>query len=77
MSVPPGSMTYASSCRIAMSKIKRERLAGRQEALRRNVCLTDNDLDIAKALGQGNASHGIKMALRIAIKLDQVGYELL
>jgi len=70
-------MTYASSCRTNMSKIKRERLAGRQEAITRHVTLTDNDFDIAKALGQGNASHGIKMALRIAIKLDQVGYELL
>jgi len=70
-------MTFVRVSLTVMSQIKRERLAGRQEALRRNVCLTDNDLDIAKALGQGNASHGIKMALRIAIKLDQVGYELL
>ena len=70
-------MTFVRGYLTVMSQIKRERLAGRQEALRRNVCLTDNDLDIAKALGQGNASHGIKMALRLAIKLDQVAYELL
>ena len=60
-----------------MSMIKRERLKGRQEATRRNVCLTDNDYEIAKALGQGNASHGIKMALRLMTKLDQATYELL
>ena len=70
-------MTSANSFRIVMSMIKRERLKGRQEATRRNVCLTDNDYEIAKALGMGNASQGIKTALRLAIKLDQTTYELL
>jgi hypothetical protein len=60
-----------------MSQIKRERMAGRQKAFTRSVSLTDNDLDIARALGKGNASMGIKKALRLAIKLDQTTFELL
>lgn len=70
-------MTSANSFRIVMSMIKRERLKGRQKAFTRSVSLTDNDLDIARALGNGNASQGIKTALRLAIKLDQTTYELL
>jgi hypothetical protein len=70
-------MTSANSFRIVMSMIKRERLKGRQKAFTRSVSLTDNDLDIARALGNGNASQGIKTALRLAIKLDQATYELL
>lgn len=70
-------MTFANSFRIVMSMIKRERLKGRQKAFTRSVSLTDNDLDIARALGNGNASQGIKTALRLAIKLDQTTYELL
>jgi hypothetical protein len=60
-----------------MSKIKRERMRGRQEAYRRSVCLTDADLEIAKALGKGNASHGIKMALRLTTRLHQSAFELI
>lgn len=70
-------MTSANSFHIVMSMIKRERLKGRQEASRRTVCLTDADLEIARALGQGNVSHGIKMALRLTTKLHQSAFELI
>ena len=57
--------------------LKRERLRGKEMALTRSVSLTESDLEIARVLGRGNASHGIKMALRLMTKLDQATYELL
>lgn len=55
--------------------LERERLRDNQKALTRHISLTDNDYDIAKALGSGNASQGIKDALRLAIKLNQIGHD--
>jgi hypothetical protein len=53
----------------------RERFKNNEYSLTRSVSLSDSDLDIAKALGGGNASHGIKMALRLSIKLKQVAFD--
>ena len=55
--------------------LKREWFRDNQYATSRHVSLTDNDYDIAKCLGKGNASQGIKNALRLAIKLNQVGHD--
>ena len=55
--------------------LKRERLRGREKAESRHISLTDTDYDIAKALGRGNASQGIKDALRLVIKLNQVAHD--
>ena len=55
--------------------LKRERLRGREMALTRSVSLTESDLEIARVLGRGNASQGIKTALRLAIRLNQVGHD--
>ena len=57
------------------ASLTRERFRNNQYAVTRHVSLTDNDYDIAKALGKGNASQGIKNALRLAIKLNQVGHD--
>ena len=57
--------------------MKRERLKNKEKAKRRQVSLTDTDYDVAKAIGKGNASHGIKTALRIAIKLNEAAIEVL
>ena len=70
-------MTFVRVSLTVMSQIKRERMAGRQKAFTRSVSLTDNDLDIARALGKGNASMGIKMALRLTTRLHQSAFELI
>ena len=55
--------------------MKRERVQNAEYAKRRNISLRDSDYAIARAIGEGNASHGIKLALRWAIKLEQFAIE--
>lgn len=52
-------------------------MVNREKTKTRNISLTDTDYELAKALGFGNASQGIKTAVRLAIKLDQHAFELL
>ena len=55
--------------------MKRERVKNAEYAKRRNISLRDSDYEIARAIGEGNASHGIKLALRWAIRLEQFAIE--
>ena len=55
--------------------MNRERLHNNQPTVRRNISITDQDLSLAKSLGDGNVSHGIKLALRIAYSMEEHALE--
>jgi hypothetical protein len=42
---------------------------------RTNVSLSESDLEIARVLGNGNASEGLRTALRMTIKLNQIAFD--
>jgi hypothetical protein len=54
---------------------KRTYLEGREPVLRTNVSLSESDLEIARVLGKGNASEGLRTALRMTIKLNQIAFD--
>lgn len=43
---------------------------------RKHISLSESDLEIAKVLGNGSITGGIREALRRCIKFDQVVFEL-
>jgi hypothetical protein len=54
---------------------KRTYLEGRESTTRVHISLSESDLDIARVLGKGNASEGLRTALRMTIKLNQIAFD--
>ena len=58
------------------STLKKIHLEGKEMVTRKHISLSESDLEIAKVLGNGSITGGIREALRRCIKFDQVVFEL-